>query len=123
MLWTQLPEFVKDNDSRPRGRHHADEAVVGGEHAGQDVGYDGHEDHLGDHLRPVPATQRALGASGSDWRPALPCLIKARPRSKAQPLWRVILHLRIPGTIPGGYPEYQDQLRGGVLTMGVKTKS
>ena len=25
--------------------------------------------------------------------------------------------LRIPGTIPGGYPEYPDPLRGGVLTV------
>ena len=34
-------------------------------------------------------------------------------------LWRVILRLRIPGTVPGGYPEYPDQLRGGFLTVGV----
>ena len=33
---------------------------------------------------------------------------------------RVILRLRIPGTIPGGYPEYLDQLRGGFLIVGVK---
>ena len=37
--------------------------------------------------------------------------------AKRQPQWRVILYLRIPGTIPGGYPEYPDQLRDGFLTV------
>ena len=36
----------------------------------------------------------------------------SQPRFRKQPLWRVILHLRIPGTIPGGPPEYPDPLRG-----------
>ena len=35
---------------------------------------------------------------------------------KTQPLWRVIPQLRIPGTIPGGYP---DPLTGGFLTAAV----
>ena len=34
---------------------------------------------------------------------------------KEQPLWRVILDLRVPGTVPGGYPEYPEVLRGGVV--------
>ena len=35
-----------------------------------------------------------------------------------QPLWRVIPHLRIPGTIPGGCPDYPDPLRGGFVNRG-----
>ena len=31
----------------------------------------------------------------------------------------MILHFRIPGTVPGGYPEYRDSLRGGLLTVVV----
>ena len=36
-------------------------------------------------------------------------------------LRRVVLQLRIPGTVPGGYAdsEYPDPVRGGVLTAGV----
>ena len=34
-----------------------------------------------------------------------------RPLLLASPL-----HLRIPGTAPGGYPQYPDPLRGGFLT-------
>ena len=46
---------------------------------------------------------------------------KSQPRFEKQTdtQWRVILHLRIPGSIPGGYPEYPDPLRGGFLTVGV----
>ena len=38
-------------------------------------------------------------------------------RCKKQPQCGVIPRLRVPGTIPGGYPEYPDQLRVGVLTV------
>ena len=33
---------------------------------------------------------------------------------------RVILHLSIPGTVPRGYPEFPDQLRGVFLTAFMK---
>ena len=36
---------------------------------------------------------------------------------KQQPLCGVIPRLRIPGTIPGGYPGYPDQPRGGFVTV------
>ena len=42
---------------------------------------------------------------------------------KKQPLCRVILRLRLIGTIPGGYPEYPDQLRGCVLTVVMISKA
>ena len=43
----------------------------------------------------------------------------SQPRLTKQALWRVILRLRIPGTIPGVYPEYPDPLRGDDLTVVV----
>ena len=36
---------------------------------------------------------------------------------KTQPLCGVIPRLRMPGTVPGGYPEYPDPLRGDFLTV------
>ena len=46
---------------------------------------------------------------------AIFCQIKTTVKNNP----RVILRLRIPGIIPGGYPEYPDQLRGGSLTVAV----
>ena len=41
----------------------------------------------------------------------------SKPRLKNNPNWRVILHLRIPGTMSAGYPEYLEPLRGWVQTV------
>ena len=40
-----------------------------------------------------------------------------------QPRWRVVLHLRVLGTVPGEYPEYPDPQRGGFLTEAMKCRA
>ena len=48
------------------------------------------------------------------------CWSNSRPRFKNNPIimMSVIPRLSIPGTTPGGYPEYPDPLRGGFCNRG-----
>ena len=57
--------------------------------------------------------QRAVSSSSSRQT--------ASTRPTLRPCWCALPHLSIPGIVPGGYPEYPDPLRGGVLTVAVHT--